>query len=163
MLKEEILENGDCLIITEIDRLGRDKKSTLKEIQWLKENNIRLMVLELPTTLADTSLLGDDTARIMGETINNIMVELYTSLAEAEMHKREKRQREGIEQKRLRGEWADYGRPRAMDKEMFFKEYMEAEENGITPFALMRKLGLSKSTYYRYRKEFINTYGKDQA
>ncbi len=163
MLKEEILENGDCLIITEIDRLGRDKKSTLKEIQWLKENNIRLMVLELPTTLADTSLLGDDTARIMGETINNIIIELYTSLAEAEMHKREKRQREGIEQKRLRGEWADYGRPRAMDKERFSKEYMEAEENGITPFDLMRKLGLSKSTYYRYRKEFINTYGKDQA
>ena len=91
------------------------------------------------------------------------MVELYTSLAEAEMHKREKRQREGIEQKRLRGEWADYGRPRAMDKEMFFKEYMEAEENGITPLALTRKLELSKSTYYRYRKEFINTYGRDQA
>lgn len=162
ILKEEILENGDCLIITEIDRLGRDKKSTLKEIQWLKENNIRLMVLELPTTLTDISLLGDDTARIMGETINNMIIELYTSLAEAEMHKREKRQREGIEQKRLRGEWADYGRPRAMDKERFFKEYMEAGESGITPFALMKKLGLSKSTYYRYRKEFINTYGKDQ-
>lgn len=163
MLKEEILEKGDCLIITETDRLGRDKKSTLKEIQWLKENGIRLMVLELPTTLTDTASMEDGTARIMAETINNIMIELYTSLAEAEMHKREKRQREGIEQKRLRGEWADYGRPRAMEIKEFSKKYKEAEENGITPFGIMRKLGLSKSTFYRYKKEYMETYGKNKA
>ncbi len=163
MIKEEILEKGDCLIITEIDRLGRDKRSTLKEIQWFKDNDIRLMVLELPTTLTDLSLLQDDTARIMAETINNIMIELYTSLAEAEMHKREKRQREGIEQKRIRGEWDDYGRPRAMKAENFFKEYKEAETSGIHPFELMRKLGLSKSTYYRYRKEYLDTFIKDRS
>jgi len=162
MLKEEILEKGDCLIITEIDRLVRDKKSTLKEIQWFKDNGIRLMVLELPTTLMDTSSLKDETAKIMAETISNIMVDLYTSLAEAEMHKREKRQREGIEQKRLRGDWDSYGRPRAMDAEKFFKAYRAVEAGSITPFQLMKQLGLSKSTYYRYRKEYMYTCGKDK-
>lgn len=33
MLKEDVLRSGDELIITEIDRLGRDKAGTLKELQ----------------------------------------------------------------------------------------------------------------------------------
>ena len=36
-------------------------------------------------------------------------------MAQVEIEKREKRQREGIEQKKARGEWDDYGRPRVMD------------------------------------------------
>ena len=32
MLKEEILENGDTLIVTELDRLGRNKKARPKEM-----------------------------------------------------------------------------------------------------------------------------------
>ena len=51
MLKEEILESGDVLIVTELDRLGRNKEATLKELRFFKDNGIRVMVLELPTTL----------------------------------------------------------------------------------------------------------------
>ena len=47
----------------------------------------------------------------MIETINNMMIELYASMAQAEMEKKEKRQKEGMEAKRLRGEWDEVGRP----------------------------------------------------
>ena len=152
MLKEEILESGDVLIVTELDRLGRNKEATLKELRFFKDNGIRVMVLELPTTLIDLSAMENSMARMMLETINNMMIELYASMAQAEIEKKEKRQREGIEQKKARGEWDDYGRPAVMSLDEFSEHYQNVVSGEIRPFELMKQLGMSKSTYYRYVK-----------
>ena len=40
MLKEEILESGDTLIVTELDRLGRNKKATLEELRYYQDSNM---------------------------------------------------------------------------------------------------------------------------
>ena len=53
VLKEDVLRAGDELIITEVDRLGRNKQETLKELQYYRDNGIRVKILELPTTLMD--------------------------------------------------------------------------------------------------------------
>ncbi len=153
MLKEEILEEGDVLIVTELDRLGRNKEATLQELRFYKEHNIRVMVLELPTTLIDLSSMENSMARMMMETINNMMIELYASMAQAEIEKKEKRQREGIEAKKARGEWGDYGRPRKMTFEEFSTHYRLVQEGKKKPFELMRELGLSKPTFYRYKNQ----------
>ena len=50
-------------------------------------------------------------ARMIMETINNMLIELYATMAQAEIEKKEKRQKEGIQAKKERGEWNDYGRP----------------------------------------------------
>lgn len=153
MLKDEILEEGDVLIVTELDRLGRNKEATLQELRFYKEHNIRVMVLELPTTLIDLSSMENSMARMMMETINNMMIELYASMAQAEIEKKEKRHREGIEAKKARGEWGDYGRPRKMTFEEFSTHYRLVQEGKKKPFELMRELGLSKPTFYRYKNQ----------
>lgn len=153
MLKEEILESGDVLIVTELDRLGRNKEATLKELRFFKDNGIRVMVLELPTTLIDLSAMENSMARMMLETINNMMIELYASMAQVEIEKREKRQREGIEQKKARGEWDDYGRSRVMDLEEFATHYRLVQQGKKKPFELMRELGMTKPTFYRYKNQ----------
>lgn len=153
MLKEEILESGDALIVTELDRLGRNKEATKKELQFFKENGIRVMVLELPTTLFDTSTMENEMACMMLDTINSIMIELYASIAQAEIEKKEKRQREGIEAKKARGEWADYGRHRVMSIEEFATHYRLVQQGEKKPFELMKELGLTKPTFYRYKNQ----------
>lgn len=52
VLRDDILREGDILIIAEVDRLGRNKKDTLEELRLLANRNIRVMILEIPTTLA---------------------------------------------------------------------------------------------------------------
>lgn len=89
MIKEEILESGDTLIVTELDRLGRNKKATLNELRYYQDNNIRVMVLELPTTLLPIEDMENSMAKMMLETINNMMIELYASMAQAEMEKKD--------------------------------------------------------------------------
>ena len=71
-------------------------------------------------------------------------------LATQEIEKKEKRQREGIQAKKERGEWDDYGRPATMKLEDFAHEYLKVESGELRPFELMRKLGMSKTTFYRY-------------
>lgn len=152
LLRQELLEEGDVLIITEVDRLGRNKTDTLKELRYFKDNNIRVLILELPTTLVDLNSMGNDMAKMMMETINNMLIELYASLAEGEMHKRVKRQREGYEALRLSGNWDEVmGRPMALAKDVFESEYKLVLEGKMRPCELMKKHKISRATYYRYR------------
>ena len=150
VLKEDVLRSGDEIIITEVDRLGRNKQETLKQLQYYRDNNIRVKILELPTTLMDRSKLDNAMARMLMETINNMLIELYAAMAQAEIEKKEKRQREGIQAKKERGEWDDYGRPATMKLEDFAHEYLKVKAGELRPFELMRKLGMSKTTFYRY-------------
>ena len=154
MLKDEILEKGDCLIVTEMDRLGRNKQAILKELQFFRENGIRVMILEIPTTLQDLSKLNNSMAAMIMETINNMLIELYATMAQAEMEKKEKRQREGIQAKKDRGEWDDYGRPRVMSLEDFIIHYQSVVQGKKKPFELMHELNISKPTFYRYKREY---------
>ena len=146
------------MIVTELDRLGRNKYDTMQQIQRIKNMGVRLMVLELPTTLMDLSVMDNGMARMMLETINNLMLELYASMAQAELEKKEKRQKEGMEAKRLRGEWDEVGRPRAIEQEKFNQEFMRVVQKKVTPTQLQRELGLTSSTYYRYRKNFYEIF-----
>ena len=158
VLVEDVLREGDTLIITELDRLGRNKQEILKQLQSLKDKGVRVMVLELPTTLIDLSQMDNALARLMIETINNVLIEIYASLAQAEMEKKEKRQREGMEAKKLRGEWDEVGRPRAIEQEKFNQEFIRVVQKEVTPTQLQRELGLTSSTYYRYRKNFYDNF-----
>lgn len=153
MLKS--IENGNkvTLIVSELDRLGRNKELTLKEIRELKDHGIRIMVLEIPTTL--TELPKDNLmATMMMETINNMLIEMYASFAHAEMEKRAKRQKEGIEAKKTRGEWDNYGRPRVVDSKEFVKYYKRVLQGKLKPVEVMSLMNINKSAYYRYRKEY---------
>lgn len=152
VMKEDVLEAGDVLIITELDRLGRSKKDTMKEIQHYRDNGIRLMVLELPTTLMDLSKMDNSLQAMMLETINNMMLELYASMAQAEIEKKEKRQREGIKAKKDRGEWEDYGRPSIEKPDNWDIVIAQWKEKEITAVEAMKRLGLKKTSFYKLVK-----------
>lgn len=162
VMKEDVLDSGDVLIITEIDRLGRNKKGTLDELRYFKDRGIRVMILELPTTLIDVSKLDNEIAVMMIDTINNMLIELYSSLAQAENEKRKKRQQEGIAAMRDRGEWSKYGRPRQMSLDKFGEEYQGVIAGTIKPFELMKKLEMKTTTFYKYRDEYLKKLGIKQ-
>lgn len=91
-LKAE-LQKGDTLIIMSIDRLGRNKQQALEEIRELRAKGIRLIVDDIPTTQLEV----DEKNQLMIDMVNNILIEVYTSLAEEELRRTKTRQRQGIE------------------------------------------------------------------
>lgn len=153
VLRDDILRDGDILIITEVDRLGRNKKDTVEELRVLAERNIRVMILEIPTTLQDLSKLDNAMAKMILETVNHMLIELYAAMAQAEIEKKEKRQREGIEQMKERGEWDNYGRPR-VKRPKNWGEVIQKWRNGeITAVEAMRLTGMKKSSFYKYVRQ----------
>ena len=57
-----------------------------------------------------------------------MIIELYAAMAQAEIEKKEKHQREGSDVKKNRGEWDDYGCPAIMSQ----KEFLDHLFDNIT-------------------------------
>jgi len=153
VMKEDVLREGDILIVTEIDRFGRNKVEILKELRYFQDKGVRVMILELPTTTQDLSALDKTMAKMIMETINNMLIELYATMAQAEIEKKEKRQREGIETKKARGEWEDYGRPKAQKPSNWEEVIAQWESREITAVKAMELTGTKKTTFYKLLKQ----------
>ena len=76
-LKTALLRRGDTLVIKSLDRLSRSKRDIKNELQYFKENGIRLKVLDLPTTMIEYPA-GQEWVLDM---VNNILVEVLSSIA----------------------------------------------------------------------------------
>ena len=57
--------------------------------------------------------------------------------------------------KKLRGEWDDHGRPAAIGADKFDAAFSKVIAGEITPTELRKELGLSHTTFYRYRKKYL--------
>lgn len=153
VLKEDVLRSNDCLLIQSIDRLGRNRAQILRELEDLKAMNVRVMILELPTTLIDIDI-ADPLGKLVFETIQNMTIDLYACLAQAEVEKMTSRQREGIEAMKARGDWDRYGRPKACKEDDFVKVYERVVKKEITAVAGAKELGISMPTFYRYKEKY---------
>uniref|UniRef100_UPI004056E8AF recombinase family protein n=1 Tax=Acetatifactor sp. TaxID=1872090 RepID=UPI004056E8AF len=148
---KEIVE----VIFEELDRLGRNKEGIKKELEWFKNHGIVVRILEIPTTLCDISLEN----KWVMELVTQILIEVYSSLAEQELEKREKRQREGIEEALKKG--VKFGRPAIKINESEFKRVYESwKANSITAVQAMNMLGLKSNTFYRRVAEYEKKVGE---
>lgn len=145
---KDTLRKGDTLVVHEFDRLGRNKKLTLKELQYFKDNGIRLVALNLPTTQMNTN------DNLMLETINNIVIELYTMIAQQEIETREKRQKEGIKIALENG--VKFGRNEIEYPKEWNGVMKLVESKEINNVKAMEMLGLKKTTYYKLLKQYKN-------
>ncbi len=157
VLKEDVLREGDILIVPEYDRLGRAEE-TKHELEYFKAHGIRVIFLDIPSTMQDMSNFSDDTSALIFSFMNDMLISFFDLMARTEMRKRVKRQREGIDAMKERGEWDRYGRPRILSKDQFAAEYQKVVDGEIGSLALLRSLseryGLKRDTYFRYVREY---------
>ena len=77
LLKGGLLRRGDTLIIKSLDRLSRNKGDIKKELEYFKNEGIRLKVLDLPTTMMDLP----EGQEWVFEMVNNILIEVLGTIA----------------------------------------------------------------------------------
>lgn len=159
----ELLDKGDTLIVSELDRLGRSKQAVMEELHYMRSHNIKLVVLEIPTTYMVLKLdEQNDLNKMLLETINNMLIEMYASFAEAEVRKREERQRQGMQAMKDRGEWERYGRPRTLAPEVFEAAYKRVLAGEVKPFEMIKELDIPVGTYYRYKSAYDKARKKEE-
>lgn len=142
------LKPGDTLIVKELDRLGRNKDLIKQELDYFKQQKIRVKILNIPTTLIDLPKESD----WVFEMINNILIEVMGAIAEEERNKIHLRQAEGIAAAKEKG--VKFGRPERSLPKDFEKYYKKWKADEITAVEFSKLLGVSRATLYRHIKEY---------
>ncbi len=145
-LKTALLRRGDTLVVKSLDRLSRNKEDIKNELQYFKDNGIRLKILDIPTTLIDYPA-GQEWVLDM---VNNILIEVLSSIAMQERETIRRRQAEGIAAARAKGK--HMGRPRATPPDNWTEIVALWRGGEITAAEAMRRTGISSSTFYRLVK-----------
>lgn len=140
------------VVFEEMDRLGRDKESIKKELQWYKDHGIYIRILELPSTLVDI----DSNNKWVMDMVTNILIEVYATMAQQELEKRAKRQTEGIIEAQKKG--IKFGRqPIQLNESEFMTVYNSWKAAEINARQAMNILGVKPNTFYRRVKEYEAT------
>ena len=146
MALKQSLRSGDTVYIHEMERLGRNKKEIKENLEYFREIGVTVRILNLPTTLVDYEMFDGKFQKIIMEMVNNILIEVLATLAETERDTIRKRQREGIEAAHRRGK--KFGRPAKELPEAWEKDFFLWKQGSVTAKSLMKKYGMSSSTFY---------------
>ena len=92
----DYLREGDIVIVTELDRLGRNNKDLTEIMNDIQQKGATLEVLNLPSMNG----IEDENLRRL---INNLVVELYKYQVESERKRIKERQAQGIELAKKKG------------------------------------------------------------
>lgn len=142
-LKTALLRRGDTLVIKSLDRLSRNKADIKSELEYFKENSIRLKVLDLPTTMIDYPA-GQEWVLDM---VNNILVEVLSSIAQQERETIRQRQAEGIAAAKSKGK--HLGRPAVAYPDTWTEVYKAWKAGQITAKIAMEQTGLKRTSFYK--------------
>lgn len=141
------LRPGDVLYIVSLDRLSRNKEDFKNEIAWFKVHKVRLMILDLPSSMVQVP----ENQEWIIDMIQNILIEVLASMAEQERLIIRKRQREGIEAAKKKGK--HLGRPYLKVPDNFDEVYAEWKAGAITARAAQKKLGMFSTSFYRQARK----------
>jgi DNA invertase Pin-like site-specific DNA recombinase len=144
------LRSGDCLIVKEISRLGRNYTEILQEWSYItKEIGADIIVLDMP--LLDTTQSKD----LLGSFVSDIVLQILSFVADNERTEILKRQKDGIAAARRDPErWKNYGRPNVCIPPNFPEIYNRWQNREISAVQAMKILNLKKTTFYKFVKDF---------
>lgn len=142
-LKSQLLRSGDTLIIKSLDRLSRNKNDIKNELQYFKENGIRLKVIDLPTTMIDRPE-GEEWVIDM---MNNVLIEVLGSIAEQERKTIKARQAEGIKEAHKKG--IKFGRPSIEFPANWNEVYNKWQNGEITAKTAMELTNTKRTSFYK--------------
>lgn len=127
---KERLETGDTLVVTKLDRLGRDSIDVQQTIQWFKDQGIRLIVLQLGN-LDITSSSG------------SLIVGVLSAIASFERELLIERTQAGLARAKAQGK--KLGRKAKVTQEQRL-EIVQNIENGTSISELSRRYKVSRQT-----------------
>lgn len=145
------MRSGDTLYVKSIDRLGRNKELIKEYLQLFKEKGIRVKIIDLPTTMQEVP----EGQEWVIEMINNIIIEVYTAMAEQERLNIKQRQREGIEAAKAKGK--HLGRPALELPNEWERYYRQWKAGRIKAVEFMDIMNMKKATFYKKVKEYEAT------
>ena len=139
------IREGDIVMVTELDRLGRNNHDLTKIMNSIQNKGATLDVLNLPsmTGIADPNLR---------QLMTNLIIELYKYQAESERKRIIERQQQGIALAKQQGKY--HGRkPQYTQDDPRLLHAFKLYQTGMSDVDVARNTGIKRTTFIRYRKK----------
>lgn len=152
-LTDRTIEENDVIIITDLDRLGRNKEELKEEYFYItKKRKAKLIIINLPA-LSDLTMSGDNGI------VFTILLELFTWLAEKELEQKKERIKTGIENMEVRNgkKWSRKtkkytGRPSIWEK-LKKEKVIDSFKRGLKNKEIMELFKIKESTFFKIKSE----------
>ena len=142
----EYIREGDIVVVSELERLGRNNQELTEVINDIQAKGATLEVLNLPTLRG----IEDDNLRRL---LNNLILELYNYQAQAERERIKERQRQGIEIAKAEGKYK--GRKALYtENDERLQHAFSLYNQGYTDKDVARLTGIPERTFRRYRNKY---------
>jgi len=156
---KSMLSAGDTLLLSDLDRLGRDASDTIMEIKDLQQRGVRIIALDIPY-MSDWDSMRDDSLSRM---IIDIVVTIKAHMAQQELEKTVTRIKQGLAVCREKG--IKLGRPRKQELPTDFvkkyEDYLSGAYGKLSMIGFAKMIGLSRSTVYKYINIYNSQYKED--
>ena len=140
------IREGDIVLVTELDRLGRNNQDLTKIMNTIQNKGATLDVLNLPsmTGIADPNLR---------QLMTNLIIELYKYQAESERKRLIERQQQGIALAKQQGKYHGC-KPQYIQDDPRLQHAFKLYQAGMSDIDVARNTGIKRTTFIRYRKKF---------
>ena len=146
-LVDNILREGDLLVVTELKRFGRNYGEIYKEwFRITKEIGADIKVTSMP--ILDTT----QSKELVGQLITDVVLAVFAYVADEDWTERHELQRQGIEVAKAGGK--HLGRPRVEYPENWEDCYERWKSGVISAKEAMMLTGLKKDSFYRLTKKY---------
>ena len=142
-LKNGMLRDGDTLVVKSLDRLSRNKSDIKRELEYFKVNNIRLKIIDIPTTMMELP----EGQEWVFDMVNNILIEVLGTIAQQERETIKSRQAEGIAVAKAKG--VKFGRPQAAYPDNWLPVIKQWKAGEITATKAMELTQTKRTTFYK--------------
>lgn len=156
-LLKQVVREGDKVIFTELDRLGRDYDQIKEEIRYFDNLGVEIDFLDFPMPTTSDPLIN--------KMLRDQMINTLAYVAQKELEKNKARRTQGIEsmpidektgKKKSAKTGRVTGRPKTEITQEFIEVYKQWKNKELTAVKSMELLGLKRNTFYRLVKEYEN-------
>lgn len=152
-----LLRSGDCLVILDLDRLGRNYTEIGQ--QWLlitETIGADIKVLDMP--LLNTNSITDSLEK---KFVRDLVFQVLRYVAEKELINTKERQRQGIESAKKAGK--KFGRPAATYPDNWEEVYKAWSAGEVNSKNAMQKAGVKSNTFYKLLERWEKENGLERA
>jgi len=141
------MRNEDILVVSDLDRLGRDADDVIRELKELKAIGIKVVALDMPYM--------NEWNRVNDNSMYNMVIDIVTTIkahmAQQEREKMISRINQGLAVAKEKGK--KLGRPKVELPDNFIKEYRKFKDGkfgDMTASGFAKMLGIGRATLYKY-------------
>lgn len=135
----------DTVVVQSLDRLGRNSKDIKDLLQLIQSKSASIEILDLPSFQGVT-----DSA--LKDLLTNLVIEVFSYVAESEREKIRERQQQGIkiakENGRFKGRQIQYGPDSIGKNKVIYDTIVNGINSGDTIAAIANNAGVTRKTIY---------------